>query len=493
MPLPIETSARKQTEYARGTKEHSQKSMLPDPLKSLWEQACILNHYRNAKNSQKRFPTRTHLEDWQDQQITSFLQRIVPQSPFYREHFAGYKLSDWRTLPTLDKALMMGHFDCLNTVGISKENAFDVALRAETTRDFKPMIGDITIGLSSGTSGHRGLFLVSPQERRRWAGNILTVLPGSLLKRHRIAFFLRANSNLYTSVGSHRIRFAFFDLFDPFDAHIARLQEERPTVLIAPPSMLCLLAQAVQQGRLHLHLEKIISVAEVLEPAELSWLQGVFGQPIHQVYQCTEGFLATTCQYGTLHLNEDLLAIQKEPLAAEPIPDQAAKFTPIITDFFRTTQPIIRYRLNDILTERATPCPCGSLFTAIEAIDGRCDDLFYLPAMTGEQRIPIFPDAVRKAILRVSAPIEDYQVFQLNEETIAVGLSGTISDADETAIRDALQHMAVHHQARIPTIRFQPYQPPEPGSKKRRIQRQFEPQHLEQASVYPQQSGQNSK
>ena len=37
------------------------------------------------------------------------------------------------------------------------------------------------------------------------------------------------------------------------------------------------------------------------------------------------------------------------------------RFYPIITDFKRTSQPIYRYRLNDILVEEKSPCPCGSV------------------------------------------------------------------------------------------------------------------------------------
>nr|MBT2175989.1 CoF synthetase [Streptococcus mitis] len=92
-----------------------------------------------------------------------------------------------------------------------------------------------------------------------------------------------------------------------------------------------------------------------------------FKQTVHQVYQCTEGFLATTCKQGTLHINEDLVHIEKEYLDQEK-----GIFVPIITDFMRKTQPIIRYRLNDILIEKKTPCSCGSPFLALERIDGRC-------------------------------------------------------------------------------------------------------------------------
>lgn len=50
----------------------------------------------------------------------------------------------------------------------------------------------------------------------------------------------------------------------------------------------------------------------------------------------------------------------------------------MVTDLERKAQPIIRYRLNDILVERKEPCGCGSPFLALEKIEGREDDVFFL-------------------------------------------------------------------------------------------------------------------
>ena len=54
------------------------------------------------------------------------------------------------------------------------------------------------------------------------------VLPAGRLTRQRVAFFLRANSNLYTSVRSRLIRFEYFDLLDPLPGHLARLNAPTP-------------------------------------------------------------------------------------------------------------------------------------------------------------------------------------------------------------------------------------------------------------------------
>ncbi len=50
------------------------------------------------------------------------------------------------------------------------------AEKAETSRDFTPTVRGVTVGLSTGTSGARGVFMVSPAERQRWAGTMLAKL-----------------------------------------------------------------------------------------------------------------------------------------------------------------------------------------------------------------------------------------------------------------------------------------------------------------------------
>jgi putative adenylate-forming enzyme len=267
------------------------------------------------------------------------------------------------------------------------------------------MLGRITVGLSSGTSGNRGLFLVSGRERAKWVAAVWQkVLPKKMYKG-KIAFFLRANSNLYTSVKSKRWQFHFFDLMQPLSEHLERLATLSPEVLVAPPSVLLRIAHRQAEGKVLIHPKKIISVAEVLEPADRKEMEAVFGQTVHQVYQCTEGFLASSCAFGVLHFHEDRLRIEKEYLPGNP-----ACFYPIITDFNRITQPIVRYKLNDLVHERTTACPCGSVMLAIDHIEGRADDIFEFSGAGGQKK-QVFPDFIRRVMLSSEA-VQEYVVEQ---------------------------------------------------------------------------------
>ncbi|WP_409343536.1 F390 synthetase-related protein [Paenibacillus sp. MBLB4367] len=431
----------------------------------------ILWHYLRAKY-RFRFMSRERLAAWQRKKVMRHLTFVRSRSPFYRERWGQTPLSEWERLPMIDKTLMMERFDTLNTLGIRKDEAFRIALKAESSRDFSPTIGGVTIGLSSGTSGNRGLFLVSARERFAWVGSVTAkVLPRSLLHRERIAFFLRANSNLYGSVNSGRLRFAFYDLLDPLDAHVDRLNGFKPTLLVAPPSVLRFLADAKREGRLDIDPLKIVSVAETLDPLDKRYIEEAFGQIAHQIYQCTEGFLASTCPHGTLHLNEDIVVIQKEYLD-----EKLRKFVPVITDFSRSAQPIVRYRLNDILTEAAAPCPCGSPFTAIERIEGRCDDMVYAPSSAKPgQLTPVFPDFLTRAVIAAAPEVKQYRIVQLAPDRIDVFLLADNAEKEQAqrSVARSLESLFRQMACIPPAIRFGKYEHTPGPAKLRRVERRF--------------------
>lgn len=348
----------------------------------------------------------TRLAAWQERRARQLVDEVRAASAFHREHWQHRPAHAWRDFPVIDKSLMMQHFDRFNTRGITRAEAMQVALAAERDRDFSADIDGCTVGLSSGTSGHRGLFLVSPDEQTRWAGTILArAIPG-LRPGHRVAFFLRANSRLYERTSSV-VQFRFFDLMQPLAQILGALNTFRPQLIVGPPSLLGLLADARTSGALQAAPSRLISVAEVLEPQDRARIEATFDAPVGEVYQCTEGLVAVSCRAGALHVQEDVMVMQPEPVA----PNDPTRVTPILTDLWRRTQPIIRYRLGDILRLDAAPCACGSTWQRIAAIEGRQDDLCWFPQADDTLRV-VFPDAIRRMVLLADAAIAEYRATQ---------------------------------------------------------------------------------
>lgn len=347
------------------------------------------------------------LRAYQDERAAEVVRHAISNAPFYAKHYSQHDPSAWRTLPTIDKHAMMSNFGEINTHALSLDEAMHVALTAERTRDFRPEVRGLTVGLSSGTSGHRSLFLADRTEQARWVGVVLArVLPPFRLRGYTVSLFSMSGSNLYNDLRGRWLRFHHHDLGTSIDDAVRMLNAEQPDLLCGPPSYLEALSARKLDGSLRVTPRKLISVAEVLEPHVAELLERRFGCGVHQIYQCTEGLIAISCPRGALHAQEDLVATQFVRLS----PDDAV-MTPIITDLWHRSLPIIRYRLGDAATLADDACECGSAFQVIRQVEGRCDDVCQFERADGTPR-PVFPATFRRMMLLASNGIADYDVVQ---------------------------------------------------------------------------------
>ncbi len=384
-----------------------------------------------------------------------FLEQARRQSPFYRGR---------EDFPILTKAEFLAHFAGLNTRGITLEAATDLALRAERERDFSAELpGGITVGLSSGTSGSRHVFLVSREERCRWAGQMFgNMLESASLRQLlnpfapplRLAFFLRASSRLYTTLASRRLRFDYYDLLRPFSELMDELCARPPDLLVAPATVLAAMARAEVPVR----PRQVLSVAEVLDVRDRAAIETHFGVRVREIYQATEGFLGSQCEAGSLHLNEESLHI--EPLW---IDEARERFHPLITDFSRTTQWFIRYRLDDLLTIEPGDCPCGRKTTRLRRIEGRAEEVLWL-ADAGGNLSPVFPDVLRRALYACENPPQRYRIEQHGQRWELRQLGGS-----EPAVSEAIENLLRGLNLTPPELVFLPWTDQHPGEKEKRI------------------------
>ncbi|MCX6550344.1 MAG: adenylate synthase [Acidobacteria bacterium] len=417
-----------------------------------------------------RFLDRDHLLQWQQRRIEHFLRDHLRRASFYRD-FGGARLDQ---LPIVDKPAVLADFAAFNTCGISLDRAVDIALAAEWDRNFRPTLDGLTVGLSSGTSGTRGVFIVNAEERQRWAGLVLARLLTTASLRQiaqpwrpalRIAFFLRANSNLYETVASRRLQFAFHDLTEPLGGHVQRLNGASPHVLVAPPTVLRSLAAAALGGELRIAPAQVVSVAEVIEPDDRVEIERAFGVPLQEVYQATEGFLGVSCPAGRLHLNEEFLHIEPEWLDGEH-----RRFRPIVTDFTRTSQLVVRYRLDDVLRDAEGPCTCGRVTRSLDAVEGRSDDVLWWPSRIDRAPRQVFPDTVRRAMVLVSASVRDYRIEQRGQAWhVRIDADSADADSAQRAARREIEGLCSGLGLEPPVLRFEPWIEPPPLEKRRRI------------------------
>ncbi len=408
--------------------------------------ALTLSAFWRTTARAKRLRTRDQLLKWQSIRLKHFLKRTAPRVAAFSD-MRNHRLTDY---PVMGKDALMSGFDRYNVSRISAEAGWQAL---ETSG----RIGRFSVGASTGTSGNRGLYLVSDPERYLWLGTLLAkALPDMLSARYRIAVMLPRSSRLYDAANeSGRLTLKFFDLADGLDAQLPAVAAFRPNVLVAPPHALLALARAdLTLAPLH-----VFSGAEVLDPADRHEIEARFGLVVREIYMATEGLFGVACTQGTLHLCEDCVAFEWEPSG-----DLSA---PLVTDFTRRTQMMIRYRMNDLLKLSESPCPCGSPLQAVTAIAGRHDDTFELAGENG-RIVRLTPDVIRNTVVSASRLITDFRVVQTAPDAMALTLPPQLA-AEVPAAERALQDLFARHGARprIDTLTA-PLLPPQ-GGKLRRV------------------------
>ncbi|HSY62226.1 MAG TPA: F390 synthetase-related protein [Cytophaga sp.] len=417
----------------------------------------------------KKFADKKALIAFQEKSFKRFAKQTLTKSPYYSSYNCN-RLQDLVHIPVIDKTQFMEHFNLINTLRIDREKALKLALKAEQSRNFSSQINNVTIGLSTGTSGKRGLFLVSEDERAQWVAMVMSrVIKPNLFKKQKIAFFLRASSNLYSSVQSFLFTFEYFDLFEPIEKLTDKLQYYQPDILAAPPSMLADLARLQELGAITIHPYQIISFAEVLYDSDKRYIEKIFKQRIKQIYQCTEGFLGVSCSYGNIHLNEDIVHIEKEYITHN-------RFYPIVTDFTRTTQPVIRYKLNDVLIEKQEPCGCGSTFTAVEKIEGRSDDILLFDV--NNAFIKLYPDLICRKIAQHTDDFRAYKIVQPTLNQLHIYIESNTYEEAKIRFTEAIEILFEMHSIQNITITYFNTIPVIKGNKIRKIERTFDEHNI---------------
>jgi putative adenylate-forming enzyme len=417
----------------------------------------LLTQYLKTKYIANKIDSKEKLSTLQEKKWLRFKKTVLKKSSFYKP----YLDKPLAQFPIIDKSIMMKHFDQINTVGIKKNDGFAVALKAEQSRDFSPMIGNITVGLSSGTSGNQGLFLASKKERALWAGTLLAkALPRGLFHHEKIAFFLRANNQLYQTLAkSKRIEFKFFDLLDDFNRQINTLNHYQPTIICAPASVLFALAKAQSQKTLTITPIKILSCAEVLDNHQKQFIESAFSIRTDEIYQATEGFLAISNQTKCLTLNEEFLIVEKLWLDDK-------RFIPIITDLMRHSQPIVRYRLDDVLVVNNDKI---NVMTQLAYIEGREADICY-GVNDLNKKVMLFSDVIRQKMTLSMIAFDDYQIAQKSLGEFSIAVTPKLSTKEKQHLIMTLNSLFVEKNCILPRWNWHEVNHNNSGEKKRRIQ-----------------------
>lgn len=365
----------------------------------------------------------------------------------------------WKSFPKeiIDKKSYIKSFDKYNLTKLTYEECLNFGKKQEKDRDFKGKLNNLSVGLSSGTSGTPGVFITNDVEQIKWAAIVIAkMIPISYIinslftfKKIKVTLILRNNNNLYESVNGLLINFKYIDLSKENNIY-EKLLKFSPDILIAPATVLKSLAFKNKDN--NLRPEIIISVAEVLEDKD--FIEKAFKIKVKELYQATEGFLGYSCKENELHLNEKYVKIDK-------ITYKDGYFNPVITDFSRKEQLIANYRLDDLIKLKENfVCNCGSNEYVIEKIAGRNDEVII---HNGQE---IFPETIRQIFFSNKGLILNYEIeYEIIKKELIVYLE-SLEVIDIELISKSLKE--VFSDVML-NINFKEYVKKDSGAKKIRI------------------------
>ena len=407
--------------------------------------ALRLARLRAELKRHERWP-REKVLDYQTAALRRLRDYVYLKSDFYREHHAGLYDRPLDELPTVNKAMVMEHFDRLVT---------DPRIRrADVERHLNNPSGAFldgySISLSSGTSGHRGIclysgeewltFLASLERTNSWAG-----FHKPLVGKMKIAV-VTSTSNVHVSAKStsslrrRRMPCLALDANEPVPTITQKLNAWQPEMLTTYASLLRSLADEQLAGRLRISPSIIFTGAEVLPPETRERAVRAWGPCVFDQYGTSEaGKMAAECRnHSGLHINEDLVILEVVDRRGQPVKAGEYGEKVLLTVLYQRTQPLIRYEITDLARVQKGDCGCGLPFSRLESIQGRVGEVLTMPsAAGGSMEVP----PILFTLYLDDLPISAWQIVQrpeglellmagappeLRDEEVVEGMQGTL-------------------------------------------------------------------
>ncbi|MFO0842181.1 MAG: hypothetical protein U0797_07230 [Gemmataceae bacterium] len=149
----------------------------------------------------------------------------------------------------------------------------------------------------------------------------------------------------------------------------------RPKVIQAYARSIVLFARWLEAtGREPFRPASLVTSAEVLEDDDRDLLERVFGCRVFNRYGCREvSVIASECEaHQGLHVMAEGLYVEVETPAGPARPGEVGSV--LVTDLLNPAMPLIRYRIGDMASWAAGPCPCGRHLPRFEKVAGRVTD-----------------------------------------------------------------------------------------------------------------------
>jgi phenylacetate-coenzyme A ligase PaaK-like adenylate-forming protein len=388
------------------------------------------------------------------------------RSPLYREAYRGLpeRELDARELPIMTKPELMARFDDWVTdreVTLAGVTEF-VADREHIGEKY---LGRYVIWKSSGSTGQPGIYVQDDDALSTFDALMAAHLDPmrfapryswEVLAHGGRAALVAATGDHFASIASWEracrsgpwIAARGFSIMEPLPRLVAALNDYRPAFLASYPTMLSLLAEEREAGRLEIEPARLWSGGECLAPDAAAAIQRAFRCPLINEYGASECMsIGFGCREGWLHVNADWCLLEPVEQDYSPTPPGQASYTALLSNLGNRLQPILRYDLGDSIFAKPEPCACGNALPAIR-VEGRRDDVLSMRTAAGTP-VRLLPLALT-TIVEEAAHVHRFQLVQTAPDRLMLRLEPCADDvrravwhAALTALRTYLTHQSL--------------------------------------------------
>lgn len=399
------------------------------------------------------------IKELAQKRLKRLVKLAIEKAPFYRKLYSHINPEnfDLTMLPPTNKEILMENFEdtlTVDDVKFEEVKAFveDPSLIGQLYK------GKYVLVHTSGTTGIKGYFVYS---KKAWEMNqaihiqrsgreekIFPYVITKLFKHVRIAIIIPVGGH-YASLLMERVapklKSAYFKLkilsiLDPVDKVIGELNEFQPDIVHCYPTYMEKLAYEKIKGKLKISPQYISVASETLTAQARTLIEHAFGVKPINYYGTTECVqLAFECEHRNMHVHSDWVFLEPVDENDNPVPAGVESHHVLITNLYNPVQPIIRYRLDDVIVWKGyQDCPCGRPLPIIEVI-GRAYDNFWVVDKFG-QYTSFAPIGLQVILIEVDG-LRAFQMIQEERNKIKmlyVAESGFSKEKIESQIKEKL-------------------------------------------------------
>ncbi|MFO8234607.1 MAG: hypothetical protein R6U04_04270 [Bacteroidales bacterium] len=337
--------------------------------------------YYNFKLNHNLHRDRHSILQLRETKLRKLLKYAVRHSDFYRKFYADHDINtdnpeniDIKDLPVIDKKIMMDNYDDLVIPDeLTKERVEDFF--ESSPEPHKILFNKYRALHTSGTTGEIGYYLYNQREWDFIKAISLRILPHFGLKPKSYVFIGAVDGHfagvcLFLSPVNSTEEFFYrdylvIDINYPLKQYIDTLNRFNPDVITGYSTGVGMLAELQKCGKLSVSPQAVVCGGEPITPEKRELIHEVWKCKLINYYAASESLIlgVERTDLEGFYLFDDVNYIEFRD-------DHI-----LLTNLYNYTQPLIRYRMNDILVplEEEGIWP----FTKIKNVIGRQEELLW--------------------------------------------------------------------------------------------------------------------